>query len=228
MGEIGGRVSPRKRRHPLNILPAHRGTLGVGGGIVAVVPGKMAIAAFSPRLDAAGNPLPNKVVELRLPALRERREDIPLLCQYFLDTFAERDGRPAKRLSRAAMERLLGHGLPGNVRQLEHLLLQAWVMVDGATIEATDLALDGMGAPAPEAPPQPDVRGIVASAMPPTPEAIDPAEVPVKSRAEYQDAEKVRILAALEDHGWNRARAAKALGIPRRTFYRRLQQYGIQ
>ena len=168
------------------------------------------------------------VVELRLPALRERREDIPLLCQYFLDTFAERDGRPAKRLSRGAMERLLGHGLPGNVRQLEHLLLQAWVMVDGATIEATDLALDGMGAPAPEAPPQPDVGGIVASAMPPAPEAIEPAEVPVKSRAEYQDAEKVRILAALEDHGWNRARAAKALGIPRRTFYRRLQQYGIQ
>jgi transcriptional regulator with GAF, ATPase, and Fis domain/predicted Ser/Thr protein kinase len=150
------------------------------------------------------------VVEISLPPLRERREDIPLLCQHFLQTFAERDELPEKRLSRDALERLLSHPLPGNIRQLEHVLLQAWVLVEGTTIEADDLALDGER----------------RSSMPSPIESGAPARV-AESLEDFRESERLKILGALEQHNWNRARAAKALGMPRRTFYRRLQEHRI-
>ena len=147
----------------------------------------------------------------RLPALRERREDIPLLSQHFLHNFAERDRQPAKRLSPDALDRLVRSSLRGNVRQLEHVLLQAWVMVEGTVIEAADLALEADGTSANSAPP-------LESAMrPPAVECLD----------DFRAAERRKILVALEEHGWNRVRAAKALGMPRRTFYRRLQEHHI-
>jgi serine/threonine-protein kinase PknK len=148
------------------------------------------------------------VVQIRLPPLRERREDIPILCQHFLQSFAERDRLPEKRLSREAHERLLASPLRGNVRQLEHLLLQAWVMVEGSLIEADDLALE------PEAS---QAAPIESSMRPPAVECLD----------DFRQSERQKILAALQAHGWNRARAAKALGMPRRTFYRRLQEHRI-
>jgi transcriptional regulator with GAF, ATPase, and Fis domain/tRNA A-37 threonylcarbamoyl transferase component Bud32 len=151
------------------------------------------------------------VVEITVPPLRERREDIPLLCQHFLSGFAERDGLPEKRLSRDALDRLARSALRGNVRQLEHVLLQAWVMVEGGVIDAGDLALD--------AEPQADAgaSALESSLRPPAIECLD----------DYRAAERRKILAALEEHGWNRVRAAKALGMPRRTFYRRLQEHHI-
>jgi serine/threonine-protein kinase PknK len=104
---------------------------------------------------------------------------------------------------------LLSHPLPGNVRQLEHLLLQAWVLVEGTSIDAEDLTLD----------PQPsEVPGPIESSMRP---------VPIETLGDHREAERRKILAALEAHGWNRARAAKALGMARRTFYRRLQDHSI-
>jgi len=151
------------------------------------------------------------VVAITLPPLRDRREDIPLLCQHFLETFAQRDGLPEKRLSREAHERLLLHPLPGNVRQLEHLLLQAWVMVEGNTIESADLALDGDAAADADAGLHEEPARVVAPA----------------NLKDFRENERRNILAALEAHGWNRARAAKALGMPRRTFYRRLQEHSI-
>ena len=148
------------------------------------------------------------VVSITLPPLRDRREDIPLLCQHFLETFAARDGLPEKRLSREAHERLASHPLPGNVRQLEHLLLQAWVMVEGNTIEAADVTMDGD---------EPEEAIAAEAARPSAPANLK----------DFRENERRNILAALEAHGWNRARAAKALGMPRRTFYRRLQEHSI-
>jgi len=150
------------------------------------------------------------VVELTLPPLRARREDIPLLCDGFLDAFAARDGVPAKRLTKAALERLLLHPFPGNVRQLEHLLLQAWVMAEGARIDAPDLALDEQSELAASAP----INSLPSEALP-------------QSLDDHRSSERTKILAALEANGWNRARAARALGVPRRTFYRRLREYRI-
>jgi transcriptional regulator with GAF, ATPase, and Fis domain len=162
------------------------------------------------------------VVELWLPPLRERIEDIPLLCDHFLATFAERDEVAPKRISREAVQRIATHPLPGNVRQLEHLLLNAWVMAEGEVIDADDLALADDGTPL-SVPPRIDEA--LSRAEPRGPSA--PEEAPPASLEEFKDTEKRRILEALEAHNWNRVRAAKALGMARRTFYRRLKEYGI-
>jgi two-component system response regulator PilR (NtrC family) len=162
------------------------------------------------------------VVDLRIPPLRERVADLPLLADHFLRTIANRQGVPPKRLSREALQRLGSHPLPGNVRQLEHLLLNACVMGEGETIEADDLALDDVAAN--------DLvsvaRGHDAVAAAASVEAASSA-ARAQSLDEYKTGEKQRILAALEEHGWNRARAASALGMARRTFYRRLKEHEI-
>ncbi|HEY8429037.1 MAG TPA: sigma 54-interacting transcriptional regulator [Sandaracinaceae bacterium] len=160
------------------------------------------------------------VVEIWLPPLRERAEDIPLLCEHFLATFAKRDGVPPKRISREAVQRLLAHPLPGNVRQLEHILLNAWVMAEGDVIDADDLALADDGTPLPV---PPRLERALRDAAPPR----AAGSAPPASIEEYKDLEKRRILEALEACAWNRVRAAKALGMARRTFYRRLKEYDI-
>ena len=155
------------------------------------------------------------VVEIRLPPLRERAGDVPLLCEHFLERIAEQEKRPRKRLSREALDRLQRHPMPGNVRQLEHVLLNACVMVEGEEIGADDLALGDVAS------------NELLPAPPPAPVAPATSEPPAQSFEDFKESEKQRILAALEAHNWNRAKAARSLGIPRRTFYRRLKEHGI-
>ena len=81
------------------------------------------------------------VVAIRVPSLRERAEDVPLLCDYFLGVFAAHYRREKKGISRDAVRRLQGYHWPGNVRQLENLLLNAFVLSEGAQIELEDLAI---------------------------------------------------------------------------------------
>ncbi|HEX4354107.1 MAG TPA: sigma-54-dependent Fis family transcriptional regulator, partial [Polyangiales bacterium] len=152
------------------------------------------------------------VVEVLLPSLRERREDIPLLCDHFLRDFAERESMPRRQLTRPALVKLVEFAWPGNVRQLSHLLLQACVMAEGPAIDVDDLA--------------------IGPAQPPLTAANDAGEGFVLaahsgSLDEHKLQEKQRILEALEACGWNRVRAAQTLGMPRRTFYRRLADYSI-
>jgi len=143
------------------------------------------------------------VVELELPPLRDRRSDIPLLCDHFLRRIAKERAEPKKRLSRPAIQRLGAHDFPGNVRELEHLLINATVFAAGDTIEAEELAIE-------------------ASRAAPTPSAD------VGNYQNFKDAERGQILETLNAHGWNRAKAARALGMARRTFYRRLKEHGIE
>ena len=143
------------------------------------------------------------VVELELPPLRERRSDIPLLCDHFLGRIAEERGEAKKRLSRAALQRLCAHDFPGNVRELEHLLVNASVFTTDDTIEATELAID-------------------AGRIAPT------SNADIANYRDFKDAERDRILAMLNAQGWNRAKAARALGMARRTFYRRLKEHHIE
>ena len=142
------------------------------------------------------------VVELVLPPLRERRSDIPLLCDHFLRRIAEERGERAKRLSREALQRLCAHDYPGNVRELEHLLVNATVFAASDRIEAEELAIE-------------------------TGQASRPSRTELGNYESFKDAERDRILATLNTHGWNRAQAARALGMARRTFYRRLKEHGI-
>lgn len=161
-----------------------------------------------------------QVIEIALPALRERREDIPLLVDHFLDRFAARFGQPKKHLSRAAMARLLAHPFPGNVRQLENVLLNAWVMSEDGQIDEGDVELPRSG---PSAPP-----GEARASSSRTGRGSEHKKQRKGTLSEHQRQERSMIVEALERTGWNRARAAEVVGMPRRTFYRRLKDYGIQ
>ncbi|MEK6606114.1 MAG: sigma 54-interacting transcriptional regulator [Myxococcota bacterium] len=141
------------------------------------------------------------VVEIRLPPLRDRALDIPLLCDHLLEAIAARTGAPRKTLTREAARLLMNERWPGNVRQLEHALMNACVLSDGDVLHAEDFSLGGTRA-----------------GTGPTPAAT----------IEQRQAEQRRaILAALAETGWNRSRAAALVGLPRRTFYRRLREYQV-
>jgi DNA-binding NtrC family response regulator len=161
------------------------------------------------------------VVELHLPPLRERVEDIAPLVDHFLSIFAARYKRDRLALSREALRRLASHAWPGNVRQLEHVLLNAWVLSDGPTLEATDFEFpDGTRTPVAAAP-----------AQAPSPSASRSQSSHHRSKqtlSKHRRDERDRILQALQASNWNRVKAAELSGIPRRTFYRRLREYGIQ
>ena len=85
------------------------------------------------------------VVELHVPPLRDRAEDIPLLIDHFISIFATRYRRDRKTVSREAVRRLCGFPWPGNVRQLEHVLLSAWLMSEGLEIGVEDIELPTTG-----------------------------------------------------------------------------------
>ncbi len=167
------------------------------------------------------------VVELHIPSLREHLEDIPPLVDYFLGLFAARYKREKKTLTRGALKRLSSYDWPGNVRQLEHVLLNAWVLSDQAEIDVEDLDL-------------PERHGLDRSRPPSAAsveEADDDASVeveraptlpPRQTLSSHLDDERTRIADALAACNWNRVRAAEMLGMPRRTFYRRLKQYQLQ
>ncbi|MGH7270869.1 MAG: sigma-54 interaction domain-containing protein, partial [Polyangiaceae bacterium] len=166
------------------------------------------------------------VVELRVPALRDRADDIPPLVDHLLTRLSTRYRREKKSISREAVRALAALPWPGNVRQLEHVLLNAWLMAEGSEIGLGDLDLPS---------PPPRARGAAGSdssdpkgAVPPS--ASSPASHPparAQSKAARKDAERERIVNALMSCNWNRVKAAKSVGVPRRTFYRRLKEFGL-
>ncbi|MGO8997246.1 MAG: sigma 54-interacting transcriptional regulator [Polyangiaceae bacterium] len=153
------------------------------------------------------------VVELRVPALRERSDDIPALIDHFLTLFSARHRRDRKTISREALRKLVAYDWPGNVRQLENVLLNAWLMSEESEIAEGDLTI-------------PDARG-----APSISETVAKPRGSASSRpqteSQFRTTERDKILHALTSCNWNRAQAAKLVGLPRRTFYRRLKEYGI-
>jgi len=138
------------------------------------------------------------VVQIHLPALRERREDIPLLAIHFAEKYGAAMNRPAPRISEEAMRVLAGYQWPGNVRELENAIERAMVMNSGATIEAGNLPI------------------AVAS----------PAASAEGERLE--DIERKYIIKILEETGGNLSRAARILDIDRTTLYGKLKHYGLK
>lgn len=163
------------------------------------------------------------VVEVNIPPLRERAEDIPQLVDHFLGIFAARHRRDKGSISREALRLLMAQPWRGNVRELEHVLLNVWVMSDAEELGAEDFEVVlGRGG---SLPPEPR-----RSSRPPEPESRQLAGPLGEKRVAEgagADNERQRILKALADCGQNRVKAAQMLGIPRRTFYRRLTEYGI-
>jgi DNA-binding NtrC family response regulator len=147
------------------------------------------------------------VVPIHMPPLRARREDIPLLVQAFLKTFAEENGKPHKELSPEAMQAILRYDWPGNVRELRTAIEHGVVMSTGPKITMRDLPLG--------------VRQGNASGAA-SPQRYTPATK--GPHFNLQANEHQLILQALDETGGNVTQAAKKLGISRRTLHRKLKE----
>jgi DNA-binding NtrC family response regulator len=139
------------------------------------------------------------VVEITLPALRERLEDIPKLSEALLARIAQRQAEAPRRLSRAALRRLLQYAWPGNVRQLENVLARATLLSEKPEIAAQDLEL---------------------------PVASTPVHA-ARSRAEVRQSEAAAIREALSRSNYNVCQVSRMLGIPRTSLYRKLRKYDL-
>jgi len=172
-----------------------------------------------------GSLLPHPRGRGEAPVLRERSEDVPQLVDHFLGIFAARYKREKGTLSRDAMRRLMAFDWPGNVRQLEHVLLNAWVLSDASELEAGDFDIPDGRSFTPRLEPQPTTDRRARSHADP----IEPQPAPAKSSlSQHRQDEREKIVKALQACNWNRVKAAEMTGIPRRTFYRRLKDYGLQ
>jgi DNA-binding NtrC family response regulator len=137
-------------------------------------------------------------VEIKLPPLRDRREDIPLLAMHFLGRSGGKYGRPDLRLSSPALDAMLRHSWPGNVRELRHCVERAVLLVEGATVDVEHLGLRQ------------------------TPEGSLSLE-----NVALDEAERILIRKALARNRGNVSRAAGDLGLSRSALYRRLKRHGL-
>jgi two-component system, NtrC family, nitrogen regulation response regulator GlnG len=161
------------------------------------------------------------VIRLRLPSLRERREDIPVLAQHFLQKSARELGVEAKRLSDGALRYLSALDFPGNVRQLENLCHWLTVMAPGVNVDVADLPpefREPIGA-AGEADWLAHLEKLVALDLARGKQRIMPALV--------DQFERALIVKALEHTGGRRIEAANLLGLGRNTLTRKIQELGI-
>jgi DNA-binding NtrC family response regulator len=137
-------------------------------------------------------------VEIRIPPLRDRREDVPLLAAHFLSRHIERYRKPLNGFDPTAMQAMLEHAWPGNVRELDHVVERAVLMADGDAVRASDLGMD---------------KGRTGA--------------PSFDEMTLDDAERELIRRALGRCGGNVTEAAKLLGVSRSALYRRMQRHGL-
>lgn len=137
-------------------------------------------------------------IEIRLPPLRDRREDVPLLAAHFLARYAQRYRKAVARFQPDAMQALLTYAWPGNVRELEHTVERAVLLAEGDAVRSGDLSLRG------------DTDGAVRL-----------------EEMSLEDVERVLIQKALARYDGNVSAAAKALGLSRSALYRRLQHHKL-
>ncbi|MGH9519508.1 MAG: sigma 54-interacting transcriptional regulator, partial [Terriglobales bacterium] len=140
-------------------------------------------------------------IEIHVPALRQRREDIPLLAAHFLRLHATRYRKAISGFEPAALQLMAEHAWPGNVRELEHAVERAVLLTAGELIQASHLGL----------------RSAPGAALPTT--AFD--------QLKLDEAERILVRSALERAGGNIHQAAKALGLSRAALYRRIERYGL-
>ncbi len=144
------------------------------------------------------------VVTVTLPALRERRDDIPLLVRAFLDEFNAENGKNVTELTGDAMSVLMAYDWPGNVRELRNAIEQMVVLARSERLTVRDVPAS--------------IRG-----------AADLSKVSVvRSGMTVEEAERQLILQALKESGQNRTLAARKIGISRRTLHRKLKKFGLE
>lgn len=146
------------------------------------------------------------VIQLAVPSLQERQEDIPILAETFLQRLSRETGLPKTKLSAEARAKLMKYSFPGNVRELENILERAVALCENAMIKVQDLHLDERA---------PEVL-----------ETVYPTDLPLTS---YLDTiERDAIMAALVKNRWNKTRTAEQLGLSLRALRYRLKRLGLE
>jgi transcriptional regulator with PAS, ATPase and Fis domain len=153
------------------------------------------------------------VLPIRLPPLRERREDIPVLCETLLEQIAEQGGEASRALTADGVARLAAYDWPGNVRELRNVLEQAVAQSDNRRLASADF---------PMLPETVVILPLVPDAL-----TISGAARARPLREAVAVAERIEILRALEETGWVKLHAAKLLGISRAQLYEKLAILGI-
>ncbi len=142
------------------------------------------------------------VIPLQLPPLRERKEDIPLLVEHFLEQLGAEQGRKLEGVSGEAMALLLSHNWPGNIRELRNVLERGLVVCAGKVIQVPELGLHPGAAPTPA--------------------------VEASGALSLEEVEKRHIAFVLGQLGGNVSQAARQLGIDRATLYNKIKKYGLR
>lgn len=145
-------------------------------------------------------------IEVALPPLRERMEDIPLLANHFLLHYAKKYNKPVKTISEPAIKRMQKYHWPGNVRELQHALERAVIMSSGTVLQPDDLFFSSGGAAASQEPEDANV---------------------MLEQFKLEEVEKILIRKVLKKHDGNITAAASELGLTRSSLYRRLEKYGL-
>jgi len=139
-------------------------------------------------------------VEIRIPPLRERSDDIALLADHFLAVYSRKYGKPAKRLAPATLRALEKYHWPGNIRELQHAIERAVIMSDEAVLQTGDFFFA-------------DAEPVESGSL--------------RETCNLEEAEKSLIRKTLSKSGGNISRAAKELGLSRSALYRRLEKHGL-
>jgi two-component system response regulator HydG len=146
------------------------------------------------------------VINLDLPALKERREDIPLLAQHFLERFNQKNHKKILGFTPKAMDLLVRYEWPGNVRELMNAIERGVVLCRGEHLDLDDFATLAPNLVGPDV-------------------GIEP--VPAWSDVPLEEIEKRAILMTLESSQGNKSEAARRLGITRKTLHKKLKKYGV-
>ncbi len=162
-----------------------------------------------------------KVVTVQMPPLRERREDIPLLVESFIEELGRKNGKKVKGITGAALKALMRYDWPGNVRELKNCIESALVVTDGDKITLDDLpdhVLQSVGRKPPRIPFDPIVRS----------DHFNPAHPRIQVGMSMEEVEREIIRATLAYTGNNKTLAAKILNIGKKTIFRKIKKYGIK
>ena len=142
-------------------------------------------------------------VEIQMPPLRDRGDDILLLAEHYLDTYTEKYGTGTEGLTEKAREKLKRYHWPGNVRELKHTMERAVIMAESSVLEPSDIVFSAPNSPRRSG----DELGV--------------------DTLNLDDIEQAAVRKALSKHGGNISRAAEELGISRKALYRRIEKYGL-
>ncbi|MBN1543277.1 sigma 54-interacting transcriptional regulator [candidate division KSB1 bacterium] len=143
------------------------------------------------------------VVKLILPPLQERREDIPLLVDHFIEKFNSKMTRMISGISSQVLQLLITYDFPGNVRELENIIEHAFVMCREDEIQLHHLPLELLG-------------------------KTVHSDYPLAQLSPLQEAERAKILDALTEHQWNKIETARNLGVHRATLYRKIKKFALE